>query len=125
MRFPLSTALTISAEHAAAAAATALSIVVSPGNGAPQQHWTLRCGPAAGTLPHAAAACARLDALSAPFAPVPRGTACSQIYGGPQTARVTGTFKGHPVWTTFRRVNGCETARWQRVAFLFPGALSS
>jgi hypothetical protein len=111
--------------HVVPAAVAALSIVVSPGNGGAQQHWTLRCGPAGGTLPHAVDACRRLAALDAPFAPVPPETACTDVYGGPQTAAVTGTFRGRSVWARFRRVNGCETARWNRVRFLFPGALTA
>jgi hypothetical protein len=44
---------------------------------------------------------------------------CTMIYGGPQVARVTGTFRGHKVWATFKRVDGCAVARWNKVAFLF------
>ena len=35
---------------------------------------------------------------------------CTQIYGGPQTARVTGTIDGQPVDRRFTRTNGCELA---------------
>ena len=79
----------------------------------------LRCNPAGGTVPRAATACRRLAGLDRPFAPVPKDTACTQIYGGPQEARVTGTFGGRRVWVTFRRTDGCEIGRWNRVAFLF------
>lgn len=75
-----------------AVAATALTIAVSPGNGGATRHWTLQCGPVAGTLPHAANA---------------------------QVARVSGTFGGHKVRATFNRRGGCEIARWNRVSFLF------
>ena len=75
--------------------------------------------PGTGTEP--TRACARLDELVRPFAPVPRGSVCTEIYGGPQTARVTGTFKGRSIWVVFRRTNGCEIDRWNRHAFLFPG----
>jgi hypothetical protein len=51
---------------------------------------------------------------------VPENIACIEIYGGPQVARVTGTFRGRRVWATFRRTDGCEIARWNRVRFLFP-----
>ena len=71
-----------------------------------------------------AAACSRLLALADPFAPTPKGMACTDLYGGPQTARVTGRFRGRPVWATFARRNGCETARWNRVRFLFPISLA-
>lgn len=106
------------AMYAATAVLAALTIVVSPGDGGASARWTLRCGPVGGTLPHARQACTRLLALRDPFAPVPKGTACTQIYGGPQTARVIGTFRGRRVWATFNRRDGCQTARWQRLSFL-------
>ena len=108
--------------HAAATALTALSIAFAPGDGGAARHWTLRCAPVGGTLPQAAVACRRLAAFADPFAPTPKGSACTQLYGGPQTARVTGTFRGRSVWARFARRNGCEIARWQRVAFLFPAS---
>ena len=111
--------------HAAAAAVSALTIVVSPGDGGTVAHWTLRCGPAGGTLPHAALACRKLARLDAPFAPVPPGTVCTELFGGPQTARVTGRYRGHRVWARFSHKNGCETGRWQRLAFLFTGGNGS
>jgi hypothetical protein len=80
----------------------------------------LHCDPPGGTVPAPAVACRRLLALERPFMPVPEGSACTQIYGGPQEARVTGTLGGRRVWVTFRRSDGCEIARWNRVAFLFP-----
>jgi hypothetical protein len=103
----------------AAVVATALTIAVSPGNGGATRHRTLHCGPAGGTLPRAADACTRLAKLRAPFAPVPTGMMCTQIYGGPQVARVKGTFRGHEVRATFNRRGGCEITRWNRVSFLF------
>jgi hypothetical protein len=53
-----------------------------------------------------------------PFAPTPPATVCTQIYGGPQEALITGTFRGRRVWARFSRRNGCEIARWNRIAFL-------
>ena len=75
---------------------------------------TLRC-------PSAAPACRRLGALSGnPFAPTPPATVCTQVYGGPQEALVVGTFRGRRICERFSRRNGCEIARWNRIAFLFP-----
>jgi hypothetical protein len=105
-------------------ASTSLNVTVWP-NGpgrSPKQTYTLSCTPVAGTLPHRAAACARLARLKAPFAPVAENTACTQIYGGPQEAIVTGRFRGRPIRVTFNRRDGCEIDRWSRVAFLFPAA---
>jgi len=90
------------------------------GKEVPTKVWTLRC-PAGGTLPDAAAACSNLDELDDPFAPVPKGTACTQIFGGPEIANVTGTYEGERVDTQFSRGDGCEIERWKKVGFLFPG----
>jgi hypothetical protein len=84
------------------------------------RRWTLQCNPTGGTHPNAARACARLASLEAPFRPVPKDAMCTQIYGGPEEALVTGTFRGRPVRAVFKRTNGCEIARWNRVAALFP-----
>ena len=106
-------------------ASTSLNITVWPnGVGQPGKHvHTLRCAPVGGTLPNRGTACRHLAALKAPFAPTPPGTACIQIYGGPQVALVTGRFRGHTVRAHFSRIDGCEIARWNRVRFLFPGAV--
>ena len=117
-------ALVAAAGLAAAPAPTELRITVWPegprGDGV--HVWRLRCGPSGGTLPRAAAACRRLSALERPFAPVPKDVVCTQVFGGPQVARVTGTFERRRVWVTFKRSDGCEIARWNRHRFLFPGA---
>ena len=47
------------------------------------------------------------------FEPTPGNVACTQQYGGPETATVTGTFKGQEVDARFSRQNGCEIARWE------------
>jgi len=104
-------------------AQTSLSITVWPqGLKGASSKWTLHCRPTSGTLPKRGAACVRLYAVKAPFASIPAHTMCSAVYGGPQVARVAGVFRGRHIVTTFARRNGCETARWNRVAFLFPGA---
>lgn len=65
------------------------------------------------------AACRSLSA--ARLAPVSPNVACTQIYGGPATARVRGTLAGKPVDAAFSRTNGCEIGRWQRNAALLRG----
>ena len=99
-----------------------LTVSVWPaGRGNAARVWTLRCAPVGGTLPRRVAACAGLSgAPDDAFAPVPPATVCSQIYGGPQVAAVRGLFRGRRVRATFTRRNGCEVARWSRLAFLFP-----
>lgn len=93
----------------------------------PDRVWTLRCGPAAGTLSQPARACRRLDVGGrALFAPTPPRMACTQIYGGPQRARVTGLLEGERVWAMFSRTDGCEIHRWSRVSpwLLPPGGIT-
>jgi hypothetical protein len=105
----------------AAAAETDLRITVWPqGPSGPSRSWTLRCGPAGGTLPNARRACTTLSRLDAPFRPVPRDAMCTQQYGGPDEALVRGTYRGRRVWARFHRRDGCHIARWDRVRFLFP-----
>jgi hypothetical protein len=66
------------------------------------------------------ARCDRLEQLpSKAFDPVPADLACTQIYGGPDEARVRGTLRGQAIDATFKRTDGCEIARWAAVAFLF------
>jgi hypothetical protein len=105
-------------------ASTSLNITVWPnGAGNPGKHtYTLKCAPVGGTLPRRAAACTKLMNLRSPFATPSKGMACTQIYGGPQEARVTGLFRGQLIRATFGRKDGCQIARWNRVQFLFPGA---
>ena len=104
--------------------AISLTITYWPDERAPEtfERWTLRCNPLGGTLPSRRSACRGLARLTpTAFAPVPRDAICTQIYGGPQKAVVTGTFGDRRIWASFRRRNGCEIARWQRFApWLFP-----
>jgi Subtilisin inhibitor-like len=109
------------ADKAAMGPTADLQISISiRGSEAPSKLWTLRC-PAGGTLPDAAAACRKLADVQDPFAPVPKSSACTQIYGGPEIADVSGTFDGNRVDTQFSRGDGCELERWNKVGFLFPG----
>ena len=56
--------------------------------------------------------------------PVPSDQMCTMIYGGPQTAKVTGTLRGKDVDAGFSRSNGCEIARWDKlVAALKPAGI--
>jgi hypothetical protein len=50
--------------------------------------------------------------------PVPRRTACAQVYGGPGTAGVTGDLRGVRVSADFDLTDPCEIARWRRNAAL-------
>ena len=77
-----------------------------------------------GTHPNKKAICAAIAKQGVRlFAPVPAGTACSQIYGGPEIATIAGTVKGHKVNAKFSRTDGCQIARWNSAIalFTFPG----
>jgi hypothetical protein len=105
--------------------ATLTITVRAQGPAGPAKVWTLRCDPAGGTLPRPAVACRRLKAFRTnPFAATPPGMACTEVYGGPATATVRGTFRGRPVRATFSKRDGCAIARWNRVSFLFPVAVA-
>ena len=100
-----------------------LTITTIPNGNKPragQRTYILRCRPAGGSLPRRNTACSKLLQVQNPFAPVPPGQACTEIYGGPQEAIVSGTYGGKRVQARFTRVDGCQIARWNRVRFLFP-----
>lgn len=104
-----------------ATAVTALTITIWPqGMDGASQRWTLRCGPTGGNHPARVAACRKLSSLSNPFRPVPTDAVCTEIYGGPDVARVTGRFRGRRIWVQFQLRNGCEISRWKRVQPLLP-----
>jgi hypothetical protein len=48
----------------------------------------------------------------------PGDVACTQIYGGPEEASIKGTIRGDEVAATFKRTDGCEISRWERVQAL-------
>jgi hypothetical protein len=71
-------------------------------------------------LPDAAAALAAVEQFGEEvFFPEPRpDRICTQQYGGPQVAVVTGWFRGREVHSQFSRTDGCEIARWKTLAAL-------
>ena len=78
---------------------------------------------AGSTLPAPEAALAEAERFGADiFFPTPGPPKlCTQQYGGPQVAEVTGTFHRRAVHTAFRRTDGCEIARWNAMAALLGG----
>jgi hypothetical protein len=90
-----------------------LAIDVDPGNGSEPLSWTLVCaGAAEGAHPDPEGACAHLQGLEDPFAPIPADVACTEQYGGPETAHVTGVWGGEPVDLELSRTNGCLISQW-------------
>jgi hypothetical protein len=66
-----------------------------------------------------AALCAQARRLTRLLTTQPdKNRMCTQIYGGPETARVTGTIDGTPVDRRFSRTNGCEIADFTAAAAL-------
>jgi hypothetical protein len=84
----------------------------------------LYCHPGGGSHPDARGACAVLDRSTRwgrdAFAPSPPDTLCTMQYGGPATARVTGTWAGRPVDAAYDRGDGCAIGRWDRLVPLLP-----
>jgi len=100
------------------AAQADLTVVVDDGAGT-SSTYTLTCddGQAGGTLPTASDACAQLAELGPQaFAEPAADQMCTDIYGGPQTATVTGTVDAAPVEVTLSRTNGCQISRWDALS---------
>lgn len=95
-----------------------LSIMVKPTSADPAVNYTLVCRdgvPAAeSNHPRADAACAALKNNAALLSPAPQGKdrVCTEQYGGPETATVTGIVDNTPVDAGFARTNGCEIGEW-------------
>ena len=106
--------------EAPAAPATALTVRLDPDGKGPEpaKEAEVRCASAAES-----AVCTRASALEpADVAPVDADTACTQQFGGPETGSVRGQVRGKAVDARFSRTNGCEIARWEKVAPLLEAA---
>jgi hypothetical protein len=93
-----------------------LRVQVDPdGKGSrPARSTTVRCS-SADESPQ----CEKVAALRlADIEPPSRAIACTELYGGPQTATITGTLRGERVDLKLSRVNGCEIARWEAAGAL-------
>lgn len=60
--------------------------------------------------------CPSLEGLTAEDLKVKEGAVCSQEYGGPSVARVSGILNGQRVSSSLSVRNGCEIALWNRLA---------
>ena len=93
--------------------------MVKPSETAAALSYTLVCQggePAAESEhPSAAEACMALKENPSLLSPPAPGTerACTQQYGGPQTATVTGMVDGTAVEAGFSLRDGCEIAAWK------------
>ena len=99
-----------------------LAIVVKPSDSEAAIHYTLTCKEGAPTgetnHPFATKACQVVRDNPGVLMPQPRNkeVVCTQQYGGPQTATVTGTVDGVPVDVSFARRDGCEISQWNAAA---------
>ncbi|MGP4031089.1 serine protease inhibitor [Pseudarthrobacter sp. 1C304] len=108
-----------------------LTVRLTEAPGAPEH--VFRLAASGGTL---AAECTLPDSAAALVAVTQHGEAiffpkpgppkmCTQQYGGPQVAVVTGRFMGKEVNSLFSRTDGCEIARWRTMAPLLGGVAGS
>jgi hypothetical protein len=106
-----------------------LALVVDPGRGERAIESTLTCdggeAVASGAIADRGedAACARVREITDLLLDPPQSDAdriCAAIYGGPQTARLTGTIGDRRVERSFSRENGCAIADWDRAVPLLP-----
>jgi hypothetical protein len=101
-------------------ASTDLTIMVRDGSGKTLT-WGLTCDPPGGTHPNPKAACRALESNgAAALPPVPKDKVCAQIYGGAETATITGTWQGKKIISRFARNDGCQISRWKLMEGLLP-----
>jgi hypothetical protein len=95
-----------------------LTITVKTDEGAEPKTTEVTCA-----APEDSEVCQALAALDPDtLKPVPGNVACTQQYGGPETATIKGTLNGEPVDASFSRVNGCEITRWNTAKAVFEAA---
>jgi hypothetical protein len=102
----------------ASAARVSLEVTFAAAANSPATHYTLRCGPAGGTTPDPAAACARLLTGASLFGPLPRHVMCPMIMESAGRATVSGTYLGHRVHESIV-AGGCDLSRWAKLRAVF------
>jgi hypothetical protein len=108
------------AKSAGPADTTKLVVRVDGDGSGPAKERTLELTCNEGDTSDACAAASKLSAND--LAPTPADTACTQIYGGPETATIKGTLNGEPVDAKFSRSDGCEIKRWETASPLLDEA---
>jgi hypothetical protein len=69
----------------------------------------------------AATACRRARKIAAFLDAAPsKDRICTQIYGGPQRGRITGTIGARSIDRRFKRTDGCAIGDWQYAVPLLP-----
>lgn len=105
-----------------------LTIEIGTADAPAQTTATLQCGEGVtgtGLLETQDAAAAACHAISSSqdvkdllLGRTPEPQACTEIYGGPDVARIFGFVDGEPVDATIDRTNGCGIARWDLLVAL-------
>ncbi len=100
-------------------AANAKLQVVENVPGGQTRQWSLRCNPAGGTMPNAAAACRLLGTDAMILHPV-RTThiMCPKIIANARTFTITGTWQGTRLHELVAD-GGCDLRRWSKMAQIF------
>jgi hypothetical protein len=107
----------------AGAGATADLLIEATRASGTQVSWTLTCDPVAGSHPEAEQACAVLAAAEDELLmPVPADSVCTEQYGGPDTARITGTWRGRVIDVSLSRINGCYISQWEALMPVVPAS---
>jgi len=104
------------------APATQLTVRVDPDGDGPAEPKQARvlCDQEADERGSPCAAAKRLR--PADFEPTPGDVACTELFGGPETATISGTLERERVEGRFSRHDGCEIARWEKVSALLAEA---
>jgi hypothetical protein len=101
---------------------TTTSLTVTVSDGTAERSYTVECDPAGGTHPRPESACEFLELAGKwgqdPFATPPDDAVCAQVYGGPQTAAVSGRWRGRDVDARFSRTDSCQIQRWDNAVAL-------
>jgi hypothetical protein len=118
------------AEHAGLDRELDLTVSLTETPGGPEHVFRLTRhagGPVESNLPDPAGAVAAVERFGEGiFFPAPGPPMlCTQQYGGPQVAVVTGTFGARQVQCRFSLTDGCEIARWHALAPLLGGISGS
>ena len=82
--------------------------------------YTLTCIPDGGTRPDRPEACQAVVQCRMVFDPPPTDQVCTEQYGGPEVAEVTGRVQDIAIDARFSRTDGCEISRWDRASALLP-----
>lgn len=79
--------------------------------------YNLNCdvdGNASGTHPNPTVACSTLEEAYSNYIAIvsSKRDACTMIYGGPETATISGLIRDTEIYVSLSRGNGCEIAEW-------------